>query len=341
MKKTDLHELRKDPLLGRWVAVLTQSRSPSEYILPPEEGNENICILCAGKENETPPEIMSVPKSNPDKTVKGWWIRTIPNFEPVFQVEGELGRRGEGMYDKMNSIGSNEIIIESPEHAVRPEDIGLDQMLRVIMTYRDRMAELEKDPRLRYTLIYKNSGKEAGALFSHPISHIASTPVIPKRVKEELDGAKQYFDYKERCIFCDIAREELRVGSRIILETNDFIAFCPYASKFPFDSWIVPKRHCCAFQDIKTEEIEDMAFILSSVLKKLRSVFNGLSFNYFIHSAPNRIPRKNHWHTLGEDFHWHLEIMPRLLRTSGFEWGSGFYILPTSPEYAAKCLKEV
>lgn len=341
MKKTDLHELRKDPLLGRWVAVLSRSKAPSEYILPSDEDIEHDCILCTGRENETPSEIMSVPRLNTDQTKRGWWTRVIPNINPVFQVEGDLGRRGEGMYDKMNSVGANEVIIESPDHSARPEDMGLDQMARVITTYRDRMSDLEKDARLRYTLIYKNSGKEAGAVFSHPVSHIASTPVIPKRVKEELDGAKQYFSYKERCIFCDIVREELRIGNRVIIETRNFVVFCPYASKFPFESWIVPKRHNCAFQDIKADEIEDLALILSSLLKKLRAAFNGLSYNYFIHSAPNRIPRKNHWHTLGEDFHWHLEIMPRLLRTSGFEWGSGFYILPTSPENAAKYLREV
>ena len=340
MQKTDLHELRKDPLLGRWVAVLNQSKSPSEYALFPEENNEKDCLFCAGREGELPREIMSIRNPNPAEPSKKWWTRVIPNLSPVFRVEGELERKGEGMYDKMNSIGANEIIIESPSHSVKPEDIGLDQMARVLTTYRDRMADLEKDPRLRYTLIYKNSGTSAGALYSHPMSLLASTPVIPKRVKEELDGAKQYFAYKERCIFCDLVREELRFGSRVIIETRSFVAFCPYASKFPFESWIMPKRHSCAFQDIKGDEIEDMALILSSVLKKLRSIFDGVAFNYFIHSAPNRIPRKNHWHTLGEDFHWHLEIMPRLVRTSGFEWGSGLYILPTSPENAAKYLRE-
>lgn len=339
MGKTDLHELRKDPLLGRWIAVLSESKSPSEYPLhsEPAEAQES-CIFCAGREHETSGEIMSLPAVSGHN---GWATRVIPNFSPVFQVEGELGRKGDGMYDKMNSIGANEIIVESPEHCRRPEDMGLDQMCKVIMTYKERMSDLENDARLRYTLIYKNCGREAGAVFSHPISHLASTPVIPKRVKEELDGAKQYFSYKERCIFCDIIREELRTGSRVIIETRHFIAFCPYASKFPFESWILPKRHYCAFQDIGKEEIEDLALILSSVLKKLRAAFSGLAFNYFIHSAPNRIPRKNHWHTLGEDFHWHLEIMPRLMRTSGFEWGSGFYILPTSPEHASGYLREV
>ena len=344
MKKTEIPELRKDPLLGRWIAVLNHQKSPAEYaeyMTMAGEENEAGCILCPGRESETPAEIMSVPKCGLPGASKEWWTRVIPNFAPVFQVEGDLGRKGDGMYDRMNSIGANEIIIESPEHAERPEDIGLDQMARVIVTYRDRVADLEKDPRLRYTLIYKNSGRDAGDVYSHPLSHLASTPVIPKRVKEELDGAKQYFAYKERCIFCDIVREELRVGSRVILETRHFVAFCPYASKFPFESWIVPKRHNCAFQDIRAEEIEDMALILSSVLKKLRAAFNGLSYNYFIHSAPNRIPRKNHWHTLGDDYHWHLEIMPRLVRTTGFEWGSGFYILPTSPESASKYLREV
>jgi UDPglucose--hexose-1-phosphate uridylyltransferase len=343
MKKTDLNELRKDPLLGRWIAVLSKSLPPSEYHQEkaPEHAQEDGCLLCAGRESETPEEIMLIPNPSPAASSGKWWTRVIPNFNPVFKVEGELGRKGEGMYDKMNSIGANEIIIESPQHNVQPEDLGLDQMARVIQTYRDRMADLENDSRLRYTLIYKNHGRAAGEQFGHPISHLASTPVIPKRVKEELDGAKHYFTYKERCIFCDVIREELRIGSRVVIETRYFTAFCPYASKFPFETWILPKKHNCTFLDIRPDEREDLALILSSVLKKLRTLFPDLTYNYFIHSAPNRIPRKDHWHTLGEDYHWHLEIMPRFVRTSGFEWGSGFYILPTSPEDAAKYLREV
>lgn len=343
MKKTDLNELRKDPLLGRWIAVLSESMPPSEYRQESPAGlsHEDNCILCAGREAETPNEIMRIQNTPSVSAPNSWWTRTIPNFKPVFKIEGELGRRGEGMYDKMNGIGANEVIVESPFHDIQPEDMGLEQMARVIKTYKDRISDLEKDSRLRYTLIYKNQGIFAGNNFSHPVSHLAATPVIPKRVKEELDGAKQYFAYKERCIFCDIMREELRVGSRVIIETRHYAAFCPYASKFPFEIWIIPKRHNCVFQEIRPDELEDLALILSTVLKKLRALFPGLSYNYFIHSAPNRIPRKDHWHTLGEDFHWHLEIMPRFLRTTGFEWGSGFYILSTSPEDAAKYLREV
>ena len=337
-----MHELRKDILLGRWVAILSNSKTPAEYPLAHEEktGQDN-CALCAGHEHESPPEIASIRRPSTQRNAPGWWARAIPSFHPLFQIEGELGRKGVGIYDMMNSIGANEILIESPEHNRRPEDLGIEQMIRVITLYRDRVADLHKDARLRYVLIYKDSGKEAGAIFSHPVSFLMATPVIPKTVKDELDNAKLYYSYKERCIFCDIMSEELRVGERIILETRNFVAFCPYAAQFPFESWIIPKRHCCAFHEITNDEIEDMGRILMAVLQKLRKVFNDPPFNYYIHTAPNMVPRRGHWHTLGEDFHWHLELIPRLVRTSGFEWGSGFYVLYTSPENAAKYLREV
>jgi len=333
-----MHELRKDILLGRWVEVLSESQAPSDYQIPPRDENDGRgCILCPGRERDVPPEITSIRTAGTSK----WWARVLPSFRPMFQIEGDLGRKGVGIYDRMNSIGANEIIVESPEHNSRPEDMGLEQMIRVITLYRNRVADLQKDSRLRYILIYKDSGKNAGEIFSHPVSFLMATPVIPMVVKDELDNAKQYFAYKERCIFCDIITEELRAGERIILETRSFVAFCPYAAQLPFESWIIPKRHSCAFHEITNDEIEDMGLILMSVLKKLRKIFNEPPFNYFIHTAPNMVPRRNHWHTLGEDFHWHLEIIPRIIRTSGFEWGSGFYILPTSPENAAKYLREV
>jgi len=333
-----MHELRRDILLGRWVAVMSESKAPSEYNLPSyNTQEERNCILCPGREHENPPEITSVRMPGSSR----WWVRALPSLNPVFQIEGDLGRKGVGIYDKMNSIGANEILIESPEHNVRPEDLGIEQMIRVITLYRERIADLEKDSRLRYILIYKDSGIDAGEIFSHPLSFLMATPMIPKTVKDELDNAKQYFTYKERCIFCDIISEELRAGERVILETKKFVAFCPYAAQFPFESWIIPKRHSCAFNEITYDEIEDMGLILMSVLKKFREIFRDPPFNYYIHTAPNMVPRRDHWHTLGEDFHWHLEIMPRLIRTSGFEWGSGFYILPTSPENAAKYLREV
>ena len=338
-----MHELRKDILLGRWIEVLSESKEPSGYHLPLNKGSaEKSCVLCSSRENETPREITSIRRQGTLPDTPGWWVRAIPSFNPLFKVEGDLDRRGVGLYDRMNSIGANEILIESPEHDVKPEDMGLEQMVRVIKLYRDRIVDLNKDLRLRYILISKNSMFDPWETFYHPVSSLLATPVIPKKIKDELENAEQYYDYKERCIFCDIIREELKVGERIILETKNFLCFCPYASTFPFESWIIPKKHSCDFQEISPEEIEDMGFIFMSVLKELRAVFKGeLPFSYFLHTAPNRVPRRNHWHTLGDDYHWHLEIIPRLIRRNGFELGSGLFILTTSPEKAAKFLREV
>ena len=342
MRETEMHELRKDILLGRWVAVLSESKAPSEYsIKAPVQPAEETCMLCPGRERETPSEIASMKQHDTARKASGWLVRALPSFNPVFQIEGDLGRKGAGIYDKMNSIGASEILVETPEHFMRPEDMGHDQIVRVITLYRDRISDLAKDSRLRYILIYKNVGKDAGEIFTHPVSYLMATPVIPKTIKDELDSAKQYFSYKERCVFCDILSEELRVGERIILETKHFLSFCPFAGQVPFESWILPKRHNCAFQEITRDEIDDLGLALMTVLRKLRTLFSGLPFNYYIHTAPNKVPRRNHWHTLGEDYHWHLEIVPRLIRTSGFEWGSGLYILSTSPENAAKYLREV
>lgn len=336
-----MNDLRKDPLLNKWVAVLADSMPPEYYIEKIYADDKGIetntnCILCHGNEYETPPELFSI-RDNP---FKPWHVRVIPRQSPIFQIEGELGRKAVGIYDKMNSIGANELIIESPLHNTPPEDIGIEQIIRVIRTYLHRLSDLEKDPRLRYTLIYKDYGKPSGELYRHPHSQIAATPVIPKGIKDELDGAKAYYYYKERCIFCDIINDELSSGKRIIMDTEGFIAFTPFAPRSPFEYWIMPKRHNCALQDINNEEIEGLGFVLMKTIKNMKAVLNNPPYSYVIHTAPNRIPRKNHWHTLGEDFHWHIEIMPNIAAMSSFERTSEFYILTTSPEDAARYLRE-
>jgi UDPglucose--hexose-1-phosphate uridylyltransferase len=340
-----MHELRKDPLLGRWVIIAKDmTKGPSDYIFEQEEkDDQENCLLCSGNEGKTPPEILAYREPRTSPNTPGWWTRVFPNNYPVLKVEGELNRQGVGMYDKMNGIGAHEIIVESPDHKKRPEDMDIVQMERVVLTYRDRISDLEKDSRLRYILIFKDYGSSVtlnGPWSLHPHSQLIATPVIPKGIKEELDGAKSYYDYKERCIFCDIMREEIRIGARIVEERGSFIAFCPFAPISPFEVWIIPKRHSCSFTEIKKEETVDLAGIMRSVLLRIREVLNRPPYSYALHTAPNRVPRREHWHTLGDDFHWHLEIVPRITRVAGFEWGAGFYIISTPPEEAAKYLRE-
>ena len=190
-------------------------------------------------------------------------------------------------------------------------------------------------------LILKNQGWAAGSALNHTHSQIIATPVIPKLVKEKLDGAKSYYDYKERCIFCDMIRQELADAARVVEETRHFIVFTPFAPRFPFEVWIYPKKHSCAYADISKEEMMDFSRSLRNTLQRIGKTLDNPPYNYILYTAPNRVPRRGHWHTLNDDFHWHLEIMPRLTRVAGFEWGSGFYINPTPPEDAAKHLRDV
>lgn len=340
-----MHELRKDPLLGRWVIIAKEiTKGPSDYLINHEgKDDRGNCLLCYGSEDKTPSEIMAYRELKTGTNSPGWLTRVFPNQYPVLKIEGDLNRQGVGMYDRMNGIGAHEIIVDSPDHLKRPEDFDNIQMEKVIFTYRERISDLEKDFRLRYILIFKDQGHPLtvnGQISFHPHSQLIATPVIPKRIKEELDGAKTYYDYKERCIFCDIMREELRTTTRIVEERGSFIAFCPFAPISPFEVWIMPKRHSCSFTEIKNDEASDLAGILRSVLLRISEVLHKPSYSYALHTAPNRVPRRNHWHTLGDDFHWHIEIVPRLTMAAGFEWGAGFYIIPTPPEEAAKFLRE-
>jgi UDPglucose--hexose-1-phosphate uridylyltransferase len=337
-------ELRKDPVIGRWVIISTErAKRPTDFIAaaPEEEkGDDGLCPFCPGNESMTPPEILSYrePGSPPNGT--GWHIRVTANKFPALRIEGDLDRQGLGMFDKMNGVGAHEVVIESPRHDVRLEELEREQVVMVLRAYRDRIEDLEKDPRFRYVLVFKNHGRRAGASLAHPHSQIIATPIIPKDVKEKLDGAKSFYDFKERCIYCDMIRQEQEMGERVVIESGHFLAFCPFAPRFPFETWIMPKRHDCAYTEIEPDELDDLAAVLKDALLRIGRSLNNPPYNFILHTAPNRVPRKGHWHTLGQDFHWHIEVMPRLTRVAGFEWGSGFYINPTPPEEAARFLRE-
>jgi UDPglucose--hexose-1-phosphate uridylyltransferase len=181
----------------------------------------------------------------------------------------------------------------------------------------------------------------AGATLPHPHSQLIATPVTPKRVKEELNGSAAYFHYKDRCILCDIIRQELEERARIVYENELFISFCPFASRFPFELWVLPKKHHADYQSISRDETRVLADMMIATLGKLSKALNRPQYNFVLHTSPVRWPRKDYWRTIEFDYHWHIEIMPRLMQIAGFEWGTGFYINPTSPEDAAKYLQEV
>jgi UDPglucose--hexose-1-phosphate uridylyltransferase len=257
----------------------------------------------------------------------------VPNKFPVLGIEGELNRQGEGMYDKMNGIGAHEVIIEGPEHDKTLGGMSEKLIEEVLWAFKERVNDLKKDHRFRYIILFKNHGDAAGASLEHPHSQLIALPVIPKRVKEEVDAAKLFHDLKERCIFCDIIRYETTAGVRLISETDRFTVLAPYAPRFPFETWILPKRHESHFEDTDAPTLANLAWILRTTIRKLEKVLEHPAYNFIVHSAPVQEGPLAH-------YHWHIEIIPKLTKVAGFEWATGFYINPTPPEESAKFLRE-
>lgn len=329
-------ELRKDPILNRWVIIATErAKRPSDYKRKDEEEVKptNHCPLCPGNESLTPPEVSAYrePGTNPDEP--GWWVRVVPNKFPALNFEGDPQRAGMGIYDMMNGVGVHEVVVETTEHVASIGLMAERQIEEFLWVYRDRMLALHADSRLKYVLVFKNYGKAAGASLEHPHAQLIATPIIPKRVSEEIEGARQYYTLKERCIYCDIVKQELAGGERVVLENNSFIAFAPYAARFPFETWIVPKKHEASFTYVDKNQVMDLAILLKETLKRIYKALQDPPFNYVLHTAPIIDGCKSF-------FHWHIEIMPRLTQVAGFEWGTGMYINPTPPEEAGKALRD-
>jgi len=327
-------ELRKDPIYGRWVIIATErSRRPSDFAPEERISTGGFCPLCEGNEDRTPPEVLAFRDNGAPPNSPGWSLRVVPNKFPALRIEGELDREGEGIYDKMNGIGAHEVVVETPQHSETLSTLPLKGVEKVLWAYRDRIVDLRRDERLRHVLVFKNYGSAAGASLEHSHSQIIALPIVPTRVREEIEGAKNYFLYKDRCVFCDIVRQELRQRKRVIAENSGFVSIAPFASRFPFETWILPKIHQPSYEQMESSFYGQAAEILSGTLRKLKQVLDDPPYNYIIHTSS--YPEQDR-----DYYHWHIEIMPKLTKVAGFEWGTGFYINPTPPEEAAEYLRE-
>lgn len=328
-------ELRKDPVIGRWVIIAPErGNRPTSFSTVPVPKEATLCPFCPGNESATPGEILAwrQPGSEPNK--EGWRLRVTPNKYPVLRVEGELLPQPEGMYDRMNGIGAHEVFIETPRHGLDMADMSIDEVRDVFWAYRERISDLKKDLRLKYILIFKNHGEAAGASLEHSHSQLIATPVIPKRVLEELDGARQYYKFKERCVYCDIIRQEIATQTRLVSEFDSFIAYQPYASRFPFETCVIPKTHQSDYLEMSDDDFTGLAICMRDTLGRLKKALDNPPFNYILHISPTSDECRHY-------YHWHIEIIPKLTRVAGFEWGSGFYINPTAPEEAAEYLRKM
>lgn len=330
-------ELRQEPITGRWIVIATErAQRPENFTqTEKEETHSNTtCPFCYGNEQLTPPEVMAYrpPDTQPD--TPGWKVRVVPNKFPAFVIEEEPQTGKRDMYNYMAAVGSHEVIINSPDHNKNPALLSNKEIVSIISAYKDRYTALKKNRKIKYILIIVNHGKKAGASLEHPHAQLFGSPVIPINVREELHGSSNYYKNHGRCIFCDIIREELRTKIRVILDTKHFLVFCPFASRSPFETWILPKKHNSHFEELSPQEVNNLSSVIRLTLAKLYKGLNDPAYNYYIHTSPCKSLSR-------PDYHWHIEIFPKLNIQAGFEMGSGIMINIARPEDTAAFLKTI
>ena len=299
--------------------------------------NPHNCPFCPGNEDETPPSIYTL-YSESVKGVKkqkhkkqDWRLRVVLNKYPALITQGRGASMADGMYDHMDGIGSHEVVIETPRHDQQLEDMPVSEIAGIFKTFILRVNAIKKDPRIKYVMIFKNFGRNAGASLAHPHSQIIAMPMAPIRVAQEIDGARAYREENGDCVFCDILRQEIESKKRVVGENDNFLAITPYASRFAFETWILPKKHESHFERTAPGLTRDLAAIVKSTIGKLHVSMADLAYNLVVHSMPVQDPASEH-------YHWHIEIMPKLSMVAGFEWGTGFYINTVLPEEAAELM---
>jgi len=319
-----MRAFRIDPVTGRLVILATDRQlRPRDFVVERASAiGRETCPFCPGHEAMTPPEVLADRPGAGAHDTPGWDVRVVPNKFPALSMDGT------------NGVGVHEVIIETPDHdqplALMP-DAGVE---RVLWVWRERMRDLARDPRLRHIVVFKNHGAAAGATLEHPHSQLIALPMVPAVVREEIDGARRHLSTTGRCVFCDSVRGELRDERRVVQADADVIAIAPYASRFAFETWLLPTRHAARFEESPRSEVASLARLLKAVLRRLNAVLDSPAFNLVLHTSP-----------IAEDvedvYHWHLEILPAVTRVGGFEWGTGSFINPMPPEDAAAALRAI
>lgn len=330
-----MSEWRKDPIVDRWVVIATErSKRPSNFKEFKSEKGSNECPLCEGNEKETPPEIIAYREQGTARDTPGWWMRVVPNKFPAVEISGQPYLQERGVYQFMPGVGAHEVIIESTNHEPGLDTQSVKQVEEVIWGWRDRSLDLRQDQRLKYIQIFKNTGPVAGASLEHTHSQLIATPQIPSEIRAEITGMNEYSARHNRCAMCDIIAQELSEKERLVLENKHFVCFTPFASRFPFENWIVPTEHQYDFGQIRVEQVHDLASILRSVFRKMTLMIKNMPYNMVLHTSPVNVQADH------GNYHWHLEILPRLTTIAGFELGTGYFINPTPPEIAAQAFRE-
>jgi UDPglucose--hexose-1-phosphate uridylyltransferase len=319
-------ELRRDPLSKNWIVTGYKSEKTDR---------PGMCPFCPGNEHLTPRSIKEIRDED-----GSWLVRCFPSRKPLFEIEAAENKRAEGMYDKMGNVGAHEIIVDGRHHSKTIANFTQKELLSLLYMYADRISDLKRDKRFRYVQVFKNFGELAGSYLLHPHSHVLASPILPFRIEQEMESARSHFALKERCLFCDIIAQEIRQMKRVVSLTQEFVAFCPFASRFPYEVWILPRSHRERFETIM-EEGKDVEFaqLFLDIMDRIERHVS--SYTFVIHTSPNiaHPSVKETFEDMHEYFHWHIEIMPRDFRSSKYKREDEFYVVEITPEEAALSLK--
>jgi UDPglucose--hexose-1-phosphate uridylyltransferase len=330
-----MSELRQNIITRDWVIIATErAQRPDQFAVAKRElesppPHQSTCPFCVGNEEDNTVETCRLCDDH-----HNWKVRAITNKFPALSPTQTGVRISDGIHRTISGIGYHEVIVEHPRHDLTTALLTFQDLANILLVYRQRYSEIRKDPRIETIIIFKNHGESAGTSLEHPHSQIAATPVVPYQFRTRIDEAIRYFDDTGKCLFCRTLEDELAAKQRIIVESEYFVAFIPYAALSPFHTWIFPRRHSSSFDDINDEEIADLAIVLKTVMAKIYYGLNNPDYNYTIRSVPTG--------ELGTKyFHWYIAIVPRVSRQAGFELGSGMYINTSLPEESAKFLRSV
>jgi len=330
-----MSELRFDITTREWVIIATErGRRPNEFSARKRMRNtpRESCPFCPGHEHEAPAELYREPQTG------AWSVRVVPNKFPTLSpgpIQPPCATPSSGgMFFRQAGVGHHEIIIESPEHSARIATMSSEAVAAMLCAYRSRYQALRHNPAARLIIIFKNCGEQAGTSLSHPHSQLIATPIVPLWIQTKHAVARQYWDQHQRCLYCDLLEAESAQKERIIFDTEHFGVFHPFASRLPFETWIMPKRHAPSFGGLQDDEVVDLAKVIRATFRMLGRALGQFPYNYVLHSAPA-------WEEDRRFYLWHLEILPRLTTIAGFEMGSRIFINTASPEETAAFLRQL
>lgn len=334
-------ELRKDPIVDRWVII---AKNRAERPLELSEGAPTRrtatadCPFCEGHERETTEEVLAVRTSGSTANGPGWRVRVVTNLYPaLLPGAGAFAPSATNLFDAQPALGAHEVVIEHPRHLLGTSDLTVDELTEMLLVYRERLASLRAQKKYLQPIVFKNVGAAAGASIEHAHSQIMALPMVPREIAAELLAASRYHQHNRQCIYCQLLADELSSGQRVVYPTANpaaarFVALSAYAARCPFETWVLPAEHQSDFEQLSLADARELAAVMRAVVAKIDASLDRPAYNYIIHTSPFDTYANDH-------YHWHIEIIPRVTKTAGFEWGTGLAINPVPPEEAAAIMR--